>query len=94
MVACSVMSGDDRLGGDTVTDVVSHRSEVGQGILGTKTCRGKYDILYDVVYKVVMSSMSCMSSDCSVTEHRDTMSCLDPQPLEIPSLGTFFYKKR
>ena len=83
MVACSVMSGYDRLGGDTVTTVVSQRSESGQGILGTKTGRGKYDMLYDVVYKVVMSSMSCISAGCSVTEHRDTLSCLDKTTISL-----------
>ena len=38
------MSGVDRLGGDTDTPVVSQRSVAGQGIQGSKTGRGKYDM--------------------------------------------------
>ena len=57
----------DRLGRVTDTTVVSQRSEVGQGILGTKTGRGKYDMLYDVIVKTLLSSY--MSSDSSLTEN-------------------------
>jgi hypothetical protein len=48
-------TGGDRLDGDTDTSVVSQRSESGQGILDVKSGRGKYDVLYDVVCKSVMS---------------------------------------
>jgi hypothetical protein len=57
------MAGADRLGGGTGTPVVSQRSEAGQGILVAKSGRGKYDVLYDVVCKAVMSFMS---SGCSL----------------------------
>ena len=48
----------DRLNGYTDTTVVSKRSECGEGILSVKTGRGEYDLLYDVVWKGVMSFMS------------------------------------
>ena len=35
----------------------SQRSETGQGTLGSKGDRGKYDMLYDVVCEVVLSSV-------------------------------------
>ena len=63
------MTGVDRLGGDTGTTTVSPRSESGQGILVVKTGSGKHDVLYDVVYKVVMPFMSV---GCSLVELRDT----------------------
>ena len=45
------MSGDDRLGGDTDTPVVSQRSEPGQGILSVKTdiLGGKYNVVFEGV---------------------------------------------
>ena len=51
------------------------RSESGQGILTFKTGRGKYDVLYDVVCKTVMSFLS---TDCSLTrctQRHTVMSC-------------------
>ena len=48
------MTGSDRLGGDTVTPVVSQRSETGEGILGRKSGRGKYGVWYDWVVKTLM----------------------------------------
>jgi len=46
-----LMSGADRLCGDTGTPVVSQRKEAGKGILGRKSGRGKYDMWYDWVVK-------------------------------------------
>ena len=37
--------------------VVSQLSETGQGILGSKTGRGKYDMWYDWVVKALVSSL-------------------------------------
>ena len=51
-----LMAGADRLGGGTGTPVVSQRSEAGQGILGSKAGRGKYDMWYDWVVKALVSS--------------------------------------
>ena len=67
----------DRLGRVTDTTVVSQRSEVGQGILGSKTGRGKYDMWwYDWVVKTLLSScMSVGRFGLSLTEHHD-MKCL------------------
>ncbi len=51
-VYCTLlMSGADRLGGDTDTPLVSQRSEVGQGMFGSTGGRGKYDMWYDFVVK-------------------------------------------
>ena len=70
---CLLMTGTDRLRGDTDTPVVSQRSEVGQGILGIKAGRGKYDMWYDWVVKALVSS--CMSVGRPLTEHLD-LPCL------------------
>ena len=51
-----LMTGTDRVGGDTGTPVVSQRSEVGEGILGSKTGRGKCDMWYDWVVRALVSS--------------------------------------
>ena len=67
------MAGADRLDGGTGTPVVSQRSDSGQGILAAKAGRGKYDVLYDVVCKAVMSFMS---AGCSWAVLRDTPPCL------------------
>ena len=42
-----LMAGVDRLGGGTGAPEVSQRSESGQGILGIKVGRCKYDMWYD-----------------------------------------------
>ena len=64
-----LMSGVDRLGGDTETPVVSQRSEAGHGILRNKAGRGKYDMWYDWVVKLLVSS--CMSVGSPLTERLD-----------------------
>ncbi len=70
-----VMAGADRL--------VSQRSESGQGILAAKSGRGKYDWLYDVVCKAVMSFMS---AGCSLAVRRDTPCLLGVQCTRVTSL--------
>ena len=62
-----LIPGTDRLGGGKWTPVVSQRSEVGQGILGIKAGRGKYDMWYDWVVTALLSS--CMSFVASLTFH-------------------------
>jgi hypothetical protein len=52
-----LMTGADLLNGDTDT-AISQRSEAGRGIMCDKEDTGKYDVLYDVVCKDVISS--CM----------------------------------
>ena len=64
-----LMAGADRLGGGTGTPVVSQRSEAGQGILGSKAGRGKYDMWYDWVVKALVSS--CMSVGRPLAERLD-----------------------
>jgi hypothetical protein len=64
-----LMARADRLDGDTGTTVVSQRSESGLGILAAKAGRGKYDVLYDMVWKDVVSFMSV---GCSLTVLCDT----------------------
>ena len=73
MYGTLMMTGTDRLGRGTVTPVVSQRSEVGQGVLGRKSGRGKYDMWYDWVVKEFVSS--CMSVGRPLSEHLD-LSCL------------------
>ena len=64
-----MMGGVDRLSGGTGTPVLSQRSERETGVLGSKTCRGKYDMWYDWVVKTLVSS--CMSVRLTLTEHLD-----------------------
>ncbi len=68
-----LMEGTDCLGGGTDTPVVSQRSEAGQGILGNKVGRGKYDMWYDWVTKAIVTS--CMSVGIPLAERLD-LSCL------------------
>ncbi len=59
-----LMTGTDRLGGDTGTPVVSQRSEAGQGILGSKVGRGKYGMWYDWVVKSLISVVRVIPDFC------------------------------
>ena len=79
-----LMAGADRLGGGTGTPVVSQRSEAGQGILGSKAGRGKYDMWYDWVVKALVSS--CMSVGRPLAERLD-LPCLAITAVNILEAG-------
>jgi hypothetical protein len=68
-----LMSGTDRLNGDTDTPTVSQRSESGQGILGVTEGRGVW-VWSSVVLVVLSSYMS--AGDFSLAGRRDNVPCL------------------
>jgi hypothetical protein len=66
-----LMSGSDRLNGDTDTTEVSQRSESGQGILGAQEGRGMW--VWSTVVLVVLSSYMSVGG-YSLSGRRDNLT--------------------